>query len=142
MRNEYSPWQELASLPHLELRWESIGFGRVGEYIHHLSLIRLDPEMPRRQARSVLCHELRHAEFSDLGTTCASLARWQEVRADANAARLLVDINDLADVLYVHNSDLRAAAIALRVSVSILDVRLKRLHPAERGLLRRRLEDA
>lgn len=139
LRNTYSPWEELASLPHLELRREPIGFGRLGEYIHHLSLIRLEPTMPRRQARAVLCHELRHHEFGDLATTCGQTTRWQEARADAGAARLLIDVNDLADALLVHEQNLQAAAVALRVSCHMVEIRLHRLHPAERHLLTRRL---
>ena len=140
MRNTYSPWEELASLPHIELRREPIAGGRLGEYVHHLSLIRLDPTMPRRQARSVLCHELRHHEYSDQHTFCDQVNRWQEIRADAEAARLLIDVRDLADALLVHQQHLPAVAIALRVSIDMLEVRLKRLHPSERHLITRRLE--
>lgn len=139
LRNTYSPWEELASLPDLELRREPIGGGRLGEYIHHLSLIRLEPAMPRRQARAVLCHELRHHQFGDVATFCASLNRWQEARADSAAARLLIDIHDLSDALLVHDQNLQATAVSLRVSVDMVEVRLKRLHPSERHLLARRL---
>lgn len=141
MRNLYSPWEELASLPHIELRRERIGWDRLGEYVHHLSLIRLDPRMCRRQARSVLCHELRHVEFEDVHTSCGRLNRRQETRADAAAARLLVDVRDLADAMRVHEQFVPAVAVELRVSIDIVKVRLERLHPSERHLLRRSLTD-
>lgn len=140
MRNTYSPWEELAGLPHIELRREPLEGGRLGEYVHHLSLIRLDPRMPRRQARSVLCHELMHVRYGDVRTFCDQVNRWQELRADHEAARLLIDIHDLADALLVHSQHLPAVAIALRVSIDLLEVRLKRLHPSERHLITRRLE--
>lgn len=140
MRNTYSPWEELASLPHIELRREPIGWGRLGEYIHHLSIIRLEPSMPRRQARAVLCHELRHAEFEDVTTSCGKTNRWQEARADAAAARLLIDVHDLADALLIYEHNLQAVAVALRVSVDCVETRLHRLHPSERHLITRRLE--
>ncbi len=140
MRNTYSPWEELASLPHIELRHEHIGFGRLGEYIHHQSLIRLEPSMPRRQARAVLCHELQHVRYADVNTFCDSINRWQEMRADAGAARLLIDIHDLADALLIHDQNIPAAAQSLRVSVHCLEVRLRRLHPTERHLLTRHLQ--
>lgn len=140
MRNTYSPWEHLASLPHIELRREPIGWNRLGEYIHHLSLIRLDPRMCRRQARSVLAHELQHVLHEDTATICGTTTRWQEVRADHAAARLLIDINDLADVLVIHDQNIQSAAVALRVSVDMVEIRLKRLHPSERHLLTRRLQ--
>ena len=137
MLNTYSPWEELASLPHIELRRESPGEGRLGEYIHHLSLIRIDPRMPRRQARSVLCHELRHVQFEDVVTACEFTNQRQEARADSNAARLLIDIRDLGEALHQHGENRPAVAVELRVSQAILDVRLSRLHPSETHLLRR-----
>lgn len=126
-------------MPHIELRREPIGWGRLGEYIHHLSLIRLDPTMPRRQERSVLCHELRHVVHEDVTTACGSTNRRQERRADAEASRLLIDVEDLADALLIHSQDLRATAVALRVSFHMVETRIKRLHPSERHLITRRL---
>jgi Zn-dependent peptidase ImmA (M78 family) len=98
--------------------------------------------MPRRQERSVLCHELRHAQFEDVHTFCGAVNKWQEQRADSEAARLLIDVHDLADALLVHQQHLPAVAVALRVSINMLEVRLKRLHPSERHLITRRLDDA
>lgn len=139
MRNTYSPWEALADLPHIELRREIIGHGRLGEYVHHLGLIRLDPRMPRRQARSVLCHELVHVRFEDVPTACGFMNLRQEVRADTNAARLLIDIDDLAEALVLHDHHLSAAAVELRVSDKMVQVRLEHLHPSERHYLRRQV---
>jgi Zn-dependent peptidase ImmA (M78 family) len=140
MENTYSPWGELAALPHIGLEWKVLA-GRVGEYLHHERLIRLDPRMPRRQARSVLCHELRHAERAEVGVDCAKARRVQESRADRVAARVLVDVRVLGDALVLHAQHVSAAAVELRVSDKMVRTRLSALHPAERGYLRARLLD-
>lgn len=139
MHNTYSPWAELASLPHLILKREPPALGRLGEYVHDRHLIRLHPEMPRRQARSVLCHELRHHEFGDIGTSCGKTTAMQERRADANAARLLVDVYDLADAMVIHARHASACAVELRVSLDVVQTRVRLLHPAERAYIKRRL---
>lgn len=143
MHNQYSPWGELTSLPQIELRRESPRAGRLGEYVKHGGrhgggLIRLEPSMPRRQARSVLCHELRHHEFGDVGSECGKTIARQEARADATAARLLVNIYDLADAMVIHARHPSAVAVELRVSLDVVWTRIDRLHPAERAYLKRR----
>lgn len=133
----YSPWAELSERPHLTLEWADDLPARVlGHYVHHDRLIRLRADLPRHQARCVLAHELRHAEHED---------RWpsdfHERRADREAARLLIDPHCLADAAVIHARHIPAMARELRVTVKMLEVRLKHLHPAERGLLRQRLHD-
>jgi Zn-dependent peptidase ImmA (M78 family) len=134
--NTYSPWGELSSLPDLRLEWREL-VGRLGEYVHAERCITLDPRMPRRQQRSVLCHELRHAERGDYLTICDRVNLRQEQRADREAARLLIDVRDLARALVIHDQHQSAAAVELRVSDAMLDVRLAHLHPVERHFLRR-----
>lgn len=142
MRNTYSPWGELAGIPSLTLEWAVLPGRRLGEYLKQQSLIRLDSRMPRRQARSVLCHELRHHEYGDHGLDCAVANAKQEMKADSAAARMLIDVEDLADALSIHGHHRSAVAVELRVSVAMVDVRLDRLHPSERHYLRRRFEES
>lgn len=138
MINTYSPWAELASTK-LELIWRELPARRLGEYHHERGVIVLDPAMPRRQARSVLCHELRHHEYSDVGLACSIANSKQEVRANREAARLLIDVQDLGDALVLHDHNQAAVAVELRVSAAILAARLRHLHPSEIHYLRRRL---
>lgn len=141
MINTYSPWGELAAQPAITLEWREM-VGRLGEYLHRDRLIVLDPRMPRRQMRSVLCHELRHAESAHVGVECDKARRVQEVGADRAAARLLIDVHDLGEALVFNDRHVSATAVDLRVSDKMLRVRLNSLHPAERGYLKRRFADA
>jgi Zn-dependent peptidase ImmA (M78 family) len=139
--NTYSPWGELAARPHLELEWSDLG-ARLGEYVHAEQLIRLNPRLRRHQARSILCHELRHADAADHLTACDRTNLRQEQRADREAARLLVDVRDLGDAIAISGEHHGALASALRVSQHIVRTRLAHLHPSELHYLRRRLADS
>lgn len=139
MTGTYSPWAELAEHPWLTLEWRILRRGRVGQYLHETKTITLDPRMPRRQARSVLAHELEHAFAGDACTPLVHVNLRQEQRADTNAARKLIVLEDLAEALTIHDHHVSAAAVELRVSDAMLKVRLRNLHPSERHWLTRRL---
>lgn len=140
MLNAYSPWDELVARPDLELRWREM-HDRVGQYEHGLRRITLDPRMPRRQIRSVLCHELRHAEAGDEHTACTRTNLRQEQAADQRAARMLVDVRDLARAMVIHDCHHSAVAVELHVSDRLLGVRLDHLHPSERHWISSQLCD-
>lgn len=139
MINTYSPWEELASLPHIDLVWEPL-VGRLGEYRHWDLQVALDPRMPRHQARSVLCHELRHAVACDVLTDCSRSNLRQEQRADREAARLLIHVHDLGDAIATHGEHHATLARELGVSLHIMRTRLGSLHPSELHYLRGRQE--
>lgn len=138
--NTYSAWHELATRSDIDLRWQKMA-DRVGQYEHHLRRITLDPRMPRRQMRSVLCHELRHAEAGDEHTICGRTNLRQEQSADQRAARLLVDVRDLAKAMIIHECHHSAVAVELRVSDRLLGVRLDHLHPSEHHWINGQLQD-
>lgn len=137
MHNTYSPWRELSE-SNLELVWRELPSRRLGEYHRASGLIVLHPAMCRRQARSVLCHELRHHEYGDVGLACKTSNDRQEIRANKEAARLLIDIRDLGESLVAHDHNQNAVAVELRVSAVMLATRLRHLHPSEIHFLRRR----
>lgn len=139
MRNLYSPWGELAALPHITIEWARMA-GRLGEYIHDRQVIRLDPTMLRRQRRCVLAHELRHALAGDEPLVDGIDHRRRELRTDRATARLLIDIHDLGDAMVLQGHHLGAVASELDVSIDALRHRLESLHPAERHALTRRLD--
>lgn len=137
MLNTYSPWADLASRPHLDLVWHQLGDGVLGLYDHLRQRITLDPRMPRRQIRSVLAHELVHAEQADHRTDCTRVNLRQEQQADRRAARRLVDIRDLGEAMIGCDNHLSAMAVELRVSDALLRVRREHLTQTERVYLRR-----
>lgn len=130
--NKYSPWADLAAQPELTLVYRPIS-GHLGLYDDQTKTITLDPRMVRRQCRSVLAHELRHAFHCDRGHGNPV----QENRADREAARLMIGIRDLGRALLLHDEHHESVAIELNVSNYLLGVRLKALHPSEAHLLRR-----
>lgn len=139
--HRYSPWAELAGTD-LRLEWAVLASGVLGEYRHRERMIVLDPRMPRRQSRSVLCHELRHAEGGDVTTSCHRANGRQEQRADQTAARLLVGLGPLLDAATIHGQHLSAMAVELNVSDHLLRVRLATLSPDELHYLSARDHDA
>lgn len=139
IHNAYSPWAELAALPHIGLVWTDLR-GRVGEYIHADGVIRLDRRLRRHQARCVLAHELEHALAGDVVTHCGRANLRQEQEADRRAARKLIDVGDLGEAMAIHGERRSAVATELYVSQHVLEVRLRSLHPSERHYLTRRLE--
>lgn len=142
MFNSYSPWGELSLQPHLSLRWALFDDpDQLGAYDHETLTITLASDLCRRQARSVLAHELRHAEYGDTSTDCRLVNVRQEQRADREAAWLMIDIRDLARAMVVHSGHVSAAAVELSVSDELLRVRLDSLHPLERGYLSRHMSD-
>lgn len=141
MRNTYSPWRDLANRPQIDLVWRPLPDGILGKYEHHLLRITLDPRMPRRQSRSVLAHELVHDEEADVHTACAHIAHRQESRANQRAARRLIDIHDLGDVMVTCDNHLSAMAVELHVSDALLRIRRDTLTATERHHLRGRLSE-
>jgi hypothetical protein len=131
----YNPWGDLASRSHISLRW--IVGGRQGCIDFVTSTITLRIGMPRAERRSVLTHELVHDERGPF-------PRWLRPREEAavrrEAARRLIGIHDLADVLR-WAYDLHEAADGLDVDVATLQARFDGLHPSERHLLARALDD-
>ncbi len=136
----YSPWAELAALPHIDLIWTHLR-GRLGEYRHAAREIHLHPAMPSTQARCVLAHELAHVRAADALTDCAHVNDRQERSADREAARLLIDYRDLGEALAYTDRRRDEAAHELRVTRHVLDVRINALHPSEAHYLARRLAD-
>jgi hypothetical protein len=131
----WNPWGELAARPYLTLNW--IDSGRRGCIDFRSSTITMLRGMRRSERRSVLTHELVHDER---GPVPRWMAPREEAQVRRESARRLINIYDLADALtWAH--DEHEAAEELNVDVATLRVRLSHLHPAERGLLSRALEE-
>lgn len=91
------------------------------------------------EERAALWHEIVHARRRDTRCDGLDLLR-MEKSCRREAARLSIEINDLADTL-LWARDVHEVADHLKTIAEYVVIRLdpRNLHPAERGLLRRRL---
>lgn len=131
------PWRRLRALTHLTLLWTDDGPD--GETDYEAATITLRRGMGQALRRSTVMHEVLHAER---GPVPAGLVDREELRVWKQAARLLLpDVAAIGDALAWAQGDVVDAAEELWVCEDTLRVRLRYLHPAERGWLRNRLEE-
>ena len=104
----------------------------------------LDGTLPHRCVRATLAHELLHAERGDDGVALRQAQqsvlaeRAMERDVDVVAARQLLPIHELGDVLALASNELDVAEL-MRVDVETVRVRLDTLDGPEREYLQRRL---
>lgn len=99
-----------------------------GGYDPERRTIRLSPGMSRRTTRSVLAHELGHAELGHAPTAHPTLSRRQERQADAWAARLLITPQDYALAESARGAHVPSLAFDLDVTVEIVTAYRRLLH--------------
>ena len=134
----WHPWRLLRHLPALTCDRAPLPAGERGRYYPDHDVILLADHLSQAQRRVTLTHELVHRRRGH--TECATPYHEgkQERRCEQETARLLIPLDRLADAL-AWSVDRHEVAEELWVDVETLDTRLKHLHPAERGYLRRRL---
>lgn len=132
----YSPWDD-AGERHGDWIIERVPLRGLHEVMCIKSkVILLERNRTIRERRCDLAHAIAHI---DLGHT-NSFDRKTERAAVRYAAKLLIDLEPLADVLATTGGHVTYdAAHALGVDVETLTARLQHLHPGERGYLARRL---
>lgn len=128
MRN---PWEALRGLD-VTVRVED-DCGLAGSWCARERIIRLHPGLTQRQRRSVLMHELVHAELEHEGPQPPAV----EALVRKIAARRLIDVRDLSRALFLTDN---VWDVADELWCRPVDVRtrLAHLHPSERGYLRAR----
>jgi Zn-dependent peptidase ImmA (M78 family) len=137
----WSPWAELRRHPDIWVHRCRLAEG-LGWWCPDERMILVDDRLDDRATRCVVAHELAHAVLGHRG--CPEFgddewfARRLEGEADRWAARRLVPLDDLAEVLAVHPDDEEAAAGQLGVTVDVLRTRLAALDADEREHLARR----
>lgn len=82
--------------------------------------IRLSPGMTRRTTRSVLAHELGHAQLGHIPPTSAAIRAQQERRADEWAARRLISPLAYAEAEKLRGPHLASLAFELEVTVELV----------------------
>lgn len=94
---------------------------RLGGYHDRSSTIRLNPDMPRRVARSVLAHEIAHHVFADQHSQYGPVNAKQERRADEWAALHLIRPEAFAEAEQHRNGHGPSMAFDLSVTVEIVE---------------------
>lgn len=111
---------ELAARAGVTIEYADLS-GRDGEYLHARRLIRLRTGMRSRLHRSVLAHELGHAAFADVPSRFAPVNAKQERRAEAWAARVLIDLEAYRELEDIHHGHAGAIAVDLGVMRSTVE---------------------
>lgn len=134
----YSPWRHLRSLVHTRLDFtddDRLLDGADARYYATVDRMimdkRLDLQVDRRCA---LAHELGHAMRGDLPCGEEILDARQEAHVEQWAARRLITLDALADAL-LWSDQADEIADHLWVTVTLLEVRVKHLHPSERAYI-------
>lgn len=130
------PWRFFRALPHVELVRHDGGL--MGETDHEARTISLRRDLNWAQRRSTILHECLHVLRGPVPDT---LEEREELKVEKEAARwLLPEVKVIGEALaWAHTRE--EAADELGVDERTLAVRLRFLHPAERGYLRERLDD-
>lgn len=131
----YSPWNDVgARYPDWVVRLVPLR-GLTELMCWDNRVILLETARTIAEKRSDLAHAIGHLDLEHRGDT---FNRKHEEAACRYAAKLLIDLEPLGEALAWSRSPVEVAD-SLRVDVSTLTKRLERLHPAERGYLKRRL---
>ncbi len=122
------------------LEWTHLPGGVAGHTYHDRRLIVMDRRLSQAERRSVLSHELCHAERMPL-TGEAVLDAREEEAVRRMAARRLIPFSKL-EAAVRWSRDPHVIADELWVDVPTLEARIRGLHPSERAALTRALEDS
>lgn len=132
--DEYSPWLDAAlRYPQIHIEWHPIAPAHA-VWEPGSDVILVDENITRAERRCALAHELAHMDVGDRPTDSCWFAAKQETAADKLAARRLIDYRDLAEVMR-SCEDPREVAAELDVTINVLALRWRWLHPAERGYI-------
>lgn len=127
----------------LGIKWvkDRLAEGYDGWYDHKTHTIYTDDRLTAARTRTVLAHEIIHAERGDKHTGTAWGELKQERHVDVIAARMLLPIEDLADALVGATDEFEVADL-LVVDVETVRARLSDLTPAEHEYIDVRVERA
>lgn len=138
MSDPYDPWADVASnWPGVEVVIEPMRGTLLGELRYPVIALRAGTSAAQR--RCTLAHELVHLERGV--TDCGPWAAREELAVHDEAARRLIRLDDLAAAVRAAGPVSAAAVLAqaLEVDTQTLTLRVERLTPRERAMLRSRL---
>lgn len=132
-RVPFHPWRAIRAMTDVTVLFEAEP-GRRGSWCHRTRTIRVNPRLLQVERREVVTHERQHALRGH--EACQPPA--EELSVRKAVARELIDLRDLGRAL-LWSDDLHEVADELWVTPELLQLRVRWLHPAEQGYLRRRL---
>lgn len=141
MTKDYSPWDHVRQMPEVLVAYDQLDYADAYWEPEH-RVILLDSRLGQAERRCRLAHELAHVERGDEclthGPDADRLARRQERSADEIAARRLISLDQLADVLCWawHTGEI---AEALHVDEDTVCVRILTLTDPEKDLISARV---
>ena len=128
------PWRALRECVRVSLEWHATG--PMGWARHSTQTVSLRRDLTWEQRRCTLQHELIHLER---GPVPRGWVDQEEERVRRETARRMIpDVRSLGEACAWALTE-HEAADELGVDVQVLRYRLRHLHPAERGYLKRRL---
>lgn len=128
---------ELVAPEGWRLAWAPLPGRQVGETHWPSQTITIDPRIPVVAMRCTLAHESIHVERGP--SPAMIFDRAEELAVQKVTARRLVEVRALGEALAERCCVLHAAEV-LEVTPSIVETRLRWLHPSERAYLVRRLD--
>lgn len=135
----HHPWRAFRHLPDWRLDLALLPDGLLGVTSWGTRTVTLDRRLLQAERRCTICHETIHIERGPLPSDPVLAAR-EEAAVEVEAARRLIQLDDLASALaWAHN--VSEAADELWVDVPTLQTRLANLSEIERAHLTARLAD-
>lgn len=130
----YDPWTDAgARYPHVHIERCPLRPAHAA-WVERHQVIFVDDTISKIERRCALAHELAHIDTGDRPTDMCWFGQRQETAADKLAARRLIAVENLAEIVrWCH--DPREAAAELGVTLNVFVLRARALHPAERGLI-------
>lgn len=130
----YNPWLDAAQrYPDLHIEWHPL-LPAHAMWAPVERVVLVDESISTVERRCALAHEIAHIDTGDRPTDLCWFRARQETVADRLAARRLIAIEDLAEVVrWCH--DPRETSAELGVTLNVLAIRAATLHPSERGLI-------
>lgn len=138
-----NPYDWLARSPMVQLHITRLPDDEMGCWDPDQDVIFLDDRLTQVERRCTLVHEMVHRLHGDEPDLPPALHRLQEEACKAQAARMLITLQDLTDaLLWCVSEHEEEVAEQLWVDVDTLRDRLKHLTTAERAYLLDRIREA
>lgn len=139
----HSPWRDAAER-HPDVK---IGLAKIaplrGAWIVEENVIVIDVDLDQANCNAVLAHELAHIDLEHHAYQAPAkwfAIRWEHEADDLAAARLLDNVDEIAEAMALHPQSIDMASDYLEVPPDVLWRRLMHLTNTEKTLIVERLD--